>query len=92
VENDQAIQAIEFFEKTKQTGLLKEQPNEMNRDQIKSIQIIHLCAINGLAQLGMASMAESISQDFPSSLLDNVFIQNALIDMWVSRDKCAHSS
>lgn len=92
MENDQAIKAIEFFEETKRNGLLQEQPNQTNRDQIKSIHIIHLCVINGLSQLGMASIAESISQDFPTSLLDNVFIQNALIDMWVWRENCAHSS
>ena len=87
MENAQPTKAIELFEQMKKNGLLEERPTATNADQIKSVHIIHLCAINGLAQLGMASIARSISRDLPTSLLSNILIQNALIDMWVRRER-----
>ena len=49
VENSQAIKAIEFFVEMKKNGLLDEKRTQMNRDQIKSIEIIHMCVINALS-------------------------------------------
>ena len=91
VENDQAMEASEFFVEIKRNALLDEERAENNRDWIQSVEIILLCVVNGLSQLGMSSIAQSIEKVFAYSLFNYVLIQNALIDMRICRERFAHS-
>ena len=90
--NDIPRKTIELFDQMKKKGLLRhiqsetkcKSLNEINSDSNESSLVIYLLIINASARLYDLSLSESIVQDIPSSYLSYPYIQNALIDMWVS--------
>jgi pentatricopeptide repeat protein len=57
---------------------------QMKIEKIKPNEIIYTLIINALSQLGDLSMCELVLTQLPTNLMTNLWIQNALIDMWVS--------
>ena len=90
--NDMPRKTIELFDQMKKKGLLRsiqsetkwKSFNERNSDDNESSFVIYLLIINALARLYDLLLSESIVQDIPSFYLSHPFIQNSLIDMWVS--------
>ena len=90
--NDMPRKTIELFDQMKKKGLLRhiqsetkcKSFSERNSDDNEASFVIYLLIINALARLYDLLLSESIVQDIPSFYLSHPFIQNALIDMWVS--------
>jgi len=57
---------------------------QMKQTKIEPDQIIFVSIINACAQIADLSKCESILLQVPNSYLNNIWIQSALIDMWVS--------
>ncbi len=57
---------------------------QMKQTKIEPNQIIFLLIINACAQIADLSNCESILLQVPNSCLNDIWIRNALIDMWVS--------
>ncbi len=55
----------------------------MENDGIKPDEIIFVFLINACAHIGTLSISQSISEQMPKSFLQNLYIINSLIDMWV---------
>ena len=68
--NDQTEVTLDLFEQMKSDGV---QPDP----------IIYVLVLNACANLGIISISEAIDQQVPDCLLANLYIKNALIDMWV---------
>ena len=83
---------IELLDQMKKKSLLQQvlseakykSLNEINTDNNESILVIYLLAINASARLYDLSLSESIIKDIPSSYPSHPYIQNALMDMWIS--------
>ena len=72
--NDQPEKTFKLFDRMKTESV---QPNS----------VIYLCVIKALARLGDASLARMTVDQMPKTHLENDWIRNALIDMWVSRNR-----
>jgi pentatricopeptide repeat protein len=57
---------------------------QMKMEKIEPNDIIFLLIINACSQLGDLSICQSIFEQVTPTSLNNIWIQNALIDMWVS--------
>ena len=69
----------------------KEQPSkvlklfeDMKNNALEPDEITYLCVIKALAQIGTFKIAKTIIAQMPKSFRDNLYIQTALVDMWVS--------
>ena len=85
--NDMSRKAIELFDEVKRKDLLPRVHSETNVANDESSLTIYLLTIGAAARLYDLSLSESIIKHIPSSYLSHPHIQNALIDMWVSRFK-----
>jgi pentatricopeptide repeat protein len=56
---------------------------KMKSEGIKGGVITYLLLLDACSQLGIESICQSIVEQIPLTILDNVQIQTALIDMWV---------
>jgi pentatricopeptide repeat protein len=56
----------------------------MKTESIELNSVVYLSVIKALAQLGVSSLSTTIVDQMPVVHLQNDWIQNALIDMWVS--------
>jgi pentatricopeptide repeat protein len=70
-QNNQPFKSLKLFEEMKQQRII---PNE----------IIFNLLVGACAQLGMRSRCQSIVDQIPSNFRNNRYLQNSLIDMWVS--------
>lgn len=68
-------------EKPEKVLLLRER---MQIERIQPDKVIHLMMINAHAQLGDLSLCESMVSQIPEHLFNEIYIQNGLVDMWVS--------
>ncbi|KAG0419993.1 Pentatricopeptide repeat-containing protein, partial [Dictyocoela muelleri] len=62
--------------------------DQMKIYSLEPESIIYLDVLKALSQMGIFTISQTIVKQMPKSLLENVQIQNALIDMWASRNKC----
>ncbi|UJR16283.1 hypothetical protein I4U23_003189 [Adineta vaga] len=72
-ENNQPNKTLDLYE-------------QMKRKQIKLDSTISFLLINACAALGIYSICQSIFEQIPKSFLNNIYIKNALIDMWGKLD------
>ena len=72
--NDQPEQTLNLFYRMKTESL---EPNSF----------VYLYVIKALAQLGDSSLSKTIVEQMPKVHLENDWIRNALVDMWVSVDR-----
>jgi pentatricopeptide repeat protein len=56
----------------------------MKKEEIQANEIIYVLLIDACSALGDLSLSKSIISEIPKSLLNNLWIQNSSIDMWVS--------
>jgi pentatricopeptide repeat protein len=61
--------------------------DRMRNESKEPTLVIYLSVIKALAQLGDASLAKTIVEQMPKAHLEDGWIQNALIDMWVSQSQ-----
>ena len=59
---------------------------QIQRDKIKPNEITFVLIINACSRIGNFSLCRSILPQIPKKFFKNIFIQNALIDMWVRKD------
>lgn len=59
--------------------------NQMKSKSIDSNSIVYLCVISALAQIGIIELSQTIVNEIPGAWALEPSIQNALVDMWVSR-------
>jgi pentatricopeptide repeat protein len=60
---------------------------EMKREKIETDELIWILIINALAELSDLLTCELITSELPENFFNNIQIQNALINMWVSEEK-----
>ena len=60
---------------------------EMKRENIETDELIWILIINALAELSDILTCELIISELPEKFFNNIQIQNALINMWVSEKK-----
>ncbi|CAF0880691.1 unnamed protein product [Adineta steineri] len=70
------------FNKTNQPQKIFELYEQMKINQIQLNPSVCVLLINACSALGIYSISKSVSEQIPKSYLDNIFINNALIDMW----------
>lgn len=58
--------------------------NRLRNESKEPNRVVYLCVIKALAHLGHASLAKTTVEQIPEPQLEDGWIQNALIDMWVS--------
>jgi len=68
--NNQPAKTINLYKQMKSVG-------------IEPDSIVSLVVINACAALGIFSISQLISEQIPKSFIQNSYIKNALIDMWV---------
>ena len=56
----------------------------MKNEKISINEIIAVLGINAAAQIGDFSIGQSILEQIPKNFLSSRYVQNSLIDMWVS--------
>ena len=59
--------------------------NQMISDGFEANQITYLHLIKASSQLGIENICQNLVKQIPQNLLQNLKIQNALIDMWVTK-------
>ncbi|CAF1012481.1 unnamed protein product [Adineta ricciae] len=67
--NNQPVKTLSLFE-------------EMTRKCIKLDATVSLFLLNACAAIGIYTVSQSIFEEIPKSCLNDVYIKNALIDMW----------
>ena len=70
--NDNPLEALNLFWQMKKNG-------------IKLDVITYLLVVQACSQIGMIEYCRTIVNEIPRDVLKNLILQNALIDMWVSR-------
>jgi pentatricopeptide repeat protein len=55
----------------------------MKKEEIQANEMIYVLLIDACAAIGDLSLSKSIISQIPKSLLNNLWIQNSSIDMWV---------
>ncbi|CAF1012104.1 unnamed protein product [Adineta steineri] len=70
------------FNKNNQPRKTLELYEQMKINKIQLDPPISVLLINACANIGIYSISKSISEQIPESHLNNIFINNALIDMW----------
>ena len=60
----------------------------MKEKKIEPSEITFVLVIDACSAIGDLSLCESIVSQIPKCSLNNRWIQNASIDMWVSQSKC----
>ncbi len=68
--NNQPAKTINLYQQMKNVG-------------IEPDSIVSLVVINACAALGIFSISQLISEQISKSFMQNSYIKNALIDMWV---------
>ena len=58
---------------------------KMNDEGVQPNAIIYVLLLDACSQLGLESICQSIVEQMPTKVLDNVQVQNTLIDTWVRR-------
>jgi hypothetical protein len=56
----------------------------MKKEEIQADEMIYVLLIDACSALADISLSKSIISQIPKSLLNNRWIQNSSIDMWVS--------
>lgn len=70
--NDDPLKALKLF-------------SQMKKDGIAINAIEHVLAVKTCSEIGMLDHSRSIAAQIPKHFLNDHVLQNALIDMWVSR-------
>jgi hypothetical protein len=63
----------------------------MKREKIETDELIWILILNALAELSDLLTCELITSELPEKFFNNIQIQNALINMWVSEKKIIHN-
>jgi len=58
--------------------------NRMTHDRIEPNSLIYVFLLNACAKIGTFTISQSVSEQIPSSFLNDPYVQTSLIDMWVS--------
>jgi pentatricopeptide repeat protein len=56
----------------------------MKKEKIQANEMIYVLLIDACSAIGTLSLSKSIISQIPKSFLNNLWIQNSSIDMWVS--------
>jgi pentatricopeptide repeat protein len=57
---------------------------QMKKEEIQANEMIYVLLIDACSAIGHLSLSKSIISQIPKSLLNNLWIKNSSIDMWVS--------
>ena len=85
--NEMAMKAVKLFNEIGDKISERQILLPKNKDHVESAWITYLCVANALSQIGDLSMSKVIAAKIPTPSRPFISLQNAMIDMWVSRSQ-----